>query len=286
MARSAVSLSVRVGGQRRGTSEASDPNFVANRLVQVLKDAADKKGIDAVIAALEANMDKIIAEVTRDAQNFGDAAARVMTKIQSPIGGSTTVSLDAIPRRSAVYSTDRMSTKLKGKTTVEWLALSAETRRNKRNRARLRGGRQSKTGPTTFFVDSGALKKVLDQYLGQAFALLVDPRIIVRRTKTGVNVTLSIMAQASGREKAGVTGDSFPGVNAPGTIAREESLFVRYLKRAGARDDKLSYKLGNPRGFQRPFLQNSLAFWISNRMPAVLEGSLRTALAKNLKKGK
>lgn len=283
MVRSAVSLRVRVGGQKRSTSD-SDPAFVGNRLVEVLRDAARKKGIEAVMEALETNMPAIIAEVTEDARRFGDAAARVMTKIQSPIGGSVTVSLDAIPRRSAVFSTDRMSTKLKGKTTVEWLALSAETRRNKRNRARLRGGK-GKGDTNTFFVDSGALKKTLDQHLGLAFAMLVDPKIVVRRTKTGANVTLSIMAQASGKEKAGVTGESFPGVMGAGA-AREESLFVRYLKRSGARDDKLSYKLGNPRGFQRPFLQNSLAYWISRRMPAVLEGSLRSALAKNLKKAK
>lgn len=283
MARPAVTLNVRVGGQKRATTQ-NDPAFVGNRLVEVLRQAADRKGIDQVMAALETNMPAIIAEVTEDARRFGDAAARVMTKIQSPIGGSVTVSLDAIPRRSAVFSTDRMSTKLKGKTTVEWLALSAETRRNKRNRARLRGGR-GKGDTNTFFVDSGELKKTLEQHLGPAFAMLVDPKIIVRRTKTGANVTLSIMAQASGKEKAGVTGDSFPGVMGAGA-ARDESLFVRYLKRSGARDDKLSYKLGNPRGFQRPFLQNSLAYWISRRMPAVLEGSLRSALAKNLKKAK
>lgn len=190
-----------------------------------------------------------------------------------------TISLDDVSRNAGVFSNDSMSKRLQGKTTVEWLALTKQTIANKRRR---------KAGsPTTFFVDSGALRDLLIEYLGPAMATLVDPRIVVRKGPRRVSVTLSLMAQASGREKAGVTGQSFPGATG-GASAREESLFVRYLKKAGApdRDPKhpLAYKLENPRGSHRPFLQDTLVYWISRRLPLVLDKSLRSALAKAKKK--
>lgn len=271
-----LQLLFRVGGAKGG-----DAGFVAERAIAVLRERAEAKGIERLMDAIVADEKAIVAAITADAAKFGAQTARVMTRLKSPSTGSVTISLDDISRNAGVLSGDSMSKRLQGKTTTEWLALTPQTVANKRRR---------KSGePTTFFVDTGALRKTLREYLGPAMEQLVDPKIVVRRGPRRVSVTLSLMAQASGREKAGVTGASFPGASGGG-IAREESLFVRYLKKAGApdRDPKhpLAYKLENPRGAHRPFLQNSLIFWISRRLPLVLDKSLRSAVAKAKKKGK
>lgn len=271
-----LQLLFRVGGSKTG-----DPGFVAARAVELLRERAEAKGIERLMEAIVADEKAIVAAITADADKFAGQAARVFTRLKSPSSGSVTISLDDISRNAGVLSSDSMSKRLQGKTTTEWLALTKQTVANKRRR---------KAGePTTFFVETGALKALLTEYLGPAMAALVDPRIVVRKGPRRVSVTLSLMAQASGREKAGVTGASFPGA-AGGGIAREESLFVRYLKKVGApdRDPKhpLAYKLENPRGAHRPFLQNTLVYWISRRLPLVLDKSLRSAVAKSKKKGK
>ncbi|GJE78084.1 hypothetical protein [Methylorubrum suomiense] len=282
-----VSLNFRVGPAKSSTS-AADPRFVAAKAVELLRQAAEAKGADRVVEAIVANQNQIVADVAADASKFAASAARIFTRIKSPPTGRISISLDDITRGAGVSSTDSMSKRLKGKSTVEWVALTQKTIANKRRRARRRGSRS--TGDvTTFFVDSGDLRQLLLTYLGPAVALLLDPKISVRRGPRKVTATISVMAQASGREKAGVTGASFPGAASPGAVAREESLFVRYLKRAGARDDPrhpLAYKLENPAGQHRPFLQNTLVFWLSTRLPVVLEKSLRMALAKRTRKGK
>ena len=271
-----LQLLFRVGG-----TKTSEPAAVAARAVAVLREHAEAKGIERVMEAVVANEQAIVAAVTADAAKFASQAARVFTRLKSPSSGSVSISLDDISRNAGVLSGDTMSKRLQGKTTTEWLALTKQTVAAKRRR---------KAGePATFFVNTGALRTLLIEYLGPAMAALVDPRIVVRKGPRRVSVTLSIMAQASGREKAGVTGASFPGASGGG-VARDESLFVRYLKKAGApdRDPKhpLAYKLENPRGSHRPFLQNTLVYWISRRLPIVLDKSLRSALAKTKKKGK
>lgn len=271
-----LQLLFRVGGSKTG-----DPGFVAARAVELLRERGEAKGIERVMEAVIADEPAIVAAVTADAAKFASQAARVFTRLKSPSSGSVSISLDDISRNAGVLSGDSMSKRLQGKTTTEWLALTKQTVAAKRRR---------KVGePATFFVNTGALRTLLTEYLGPAMAALVDPRIVVRKGPRRVSVTLSLMAQASGREKAGVTGASFPGANGGG-VARDESLFVRYLKKAGApdRDPKhpLAYKLENPRGSHRPFLQNTLVYWISRRLPLVLDKSLRSALAKTKKKGK
>jgi hypothetical protein len=263
-----------------------DPAVAAERAVAMLREQIERKGMERVVRAIIDSQNEIVADIAADAKVFGAGIARVMTRVKSPASGTTSVSLDSAAKGSLVSSTDSMSSRLKGKTTVEWQALTAQTIRAKQNRMRVRngGGRRPKGGDT-FFVDTGQLQKDLLTYLGDAFAGLIDPKIVVTEGKRKVSVRISLMSTASGSAKAGVTGDSFPGVNA-GSPARNESLFVRYLKRAGVRDDKrhpLAYKLENPRGSHRPFLQNSLSFWIANRLPVVLEKSLRKALSKRVK---
>lgn len=286
-----LALKFRVGGTAAGTA-ASVPGFVGDRAAKILAQAAEKKGLDRVIEAIQAHESQIVAEIAADAAKFGVSAAKVFTRIQSPATGAVSISLDDIHRNAGVTSTDSLSKRLQGKTTTQWQALTRATIANKQRRmrrARRGGARGSAGSANTFFVDTGALRDVLNQYLGPALAMLLDPKIVVKRGPRKVTATISVMAQASGREKAGVTGASFPGVSAPGVLSRNESLFVRYLKRAGVRDDPkhpLAYKLENPRGAHRPFLQNTLAFWISVRLPAVLEKSLKSALSRRLKKVK
>jgi len=279
------SLNFRVGG-----TKSDQPAFVAARAMQVMREQAERKGMDRLVAAIEANQAQIVADIAADAAKFGASAAKVFTRIKSPATGSVSISLDDVARGAGVSSTDSLSKRLQGKSTVQWLALTRETIRNKQRRARARrGARRSAGDATTFFVDTGELRDTLNRYLGPALVLMLDPKIRVTRGPRKITATISVMAQASGREKAGVTGASFPGAVTRGAIARNESLFVRYLKRAGAKDDPrhpLAYKLENPNGAHRPFLQNALAYWISVRLPIVLEKSLRSALAKRIKKVK
>lgn len=287
-------LNFRVGGERRSTADA-DPKFVAAKTVAALRAQAEKKSVERVALALEAAAPDIIAAITKDAETFGSRAARVFTKIQSPEGhGVVSTALEGISRSSAIFSRDRGSSRLQGKTTVEWAALTKATLNNKRRRQRAarrrrKGTSKSAGAPETFFVDTGALRQVLLDYMGPAFAALVDPKVVVKRGPKKVTVTLSILAQASGKEKAGVTSDSLPGIYRDANTD-SESLFVRYLKRAGApdRDGKhpLQRKLENPRGKHRPFFQNTLIFWISQRLPGVLDKSLRSAIAQRSKKAK
>lgn len=285
-------LNFRLGARRAGAGEPPDPSFVAAKAVELLRRQAEAKGVERVAEAVLAAQNEIVQDIAQDAARFGSQAARVFTRIKSPTEGMVSTALDGISRAAAVSSTNRMSARLKGKTTVEWAALTKGTLENKRRRlraARRGGGRRTAGEATTFFVDSGELRSVLTSFLGPAMALLVDPKVTVRRGPRKVTVSLSLMAQASGKEKAGVTAAAIPGIYGGGT-AREESLFVRYLKKAGAPDrdplHPLAYKLENPRGAHRPFLQNTLVFWVSNRLPLVLEKSLRTALSRRVKKGK
>ena len=285
-----VTLNFRVGAVKSST-QASDPAFVAAKTVELLRRKAEEKGADRVVEAILANQAQIVADITADASKFAASAARVFTRIKSPPTGSVSISLDDVNRSAGVFSTDSTSKRLRGKTTVEWLALTKRTLDNKRRRQRAsrRGGRGSAGEAATFFVDSGDLRKLLLDHLGPAMAAMLDPKITVRRGPRKVTATISVMAQASGREKAGVTGSSFPGAGAPGAVARQESLFVRYLKKAGARDNPrhpLAYKLENPNGQHRPFLQNALVFWLNVRLPLVLEKSLRTALSRRIKRVK
>ncbi|GBU16875.1 MULTISPECIES: hypothetical protein [Methylobacterium] len=282
-------LLFRVGGRRANTVD-QDPSFVAAKSVELLRAQAEKKGVERTAEGIFAARDDIVRDIAQDADRFGSQAARVFTKIRSPASGTITTALDGISRASAVSSTDSASSRLKGKTTVEWVALTKRTLENKRRRmvsSRRRRGAVSAGQPDTFFVDTGNLRKVLLDYFGPALASLVDPKIIVRRGPRKVTVSLSILAQASGKEKAGVSPQSLPGAYGDGG-ARSESLFVRYLKKVGApdRDPKhpLLYKLENPHGTHRPFFQNTLIFWISNRLPIVLDKSLRKALSRRVKK--
>lgn len=277
-----LTLNFRLGGAAGGTRNTA----MTDKIMTVLREKLEKKGVDRIYEALNdpAIQAKILADITADARKFGMATANVMTRIKSSPAGPTSISIDGLIRRAAIFSNDPSSSRLTGKTVVQWRALTEATLANKRRRAAASRGRnatgRSAREPNTYFVDTGDLRKVLNDHLGEAFALLVDPRIVVKEGAKKVTVTLSIMAQASGREKAGVT-DLTAG------IEREETMFVRYLKRAGARDDgrhPLAYKLTNPRGDHRPFLQNSLAFWITARLPLVLDKSLRSALARRVKK--
>ncbi len=285
-----VKLNFRVGRSAAST-RAPDPAFVAAAVVEKMREAAQKRGIDAVVLALTNHQDEIIAAITADASKFAASAARVFTRIRSPASGAISISLDDVTRGAGVTSTDSLSKRLQGKSTVEWLALTRKTVANKRRKQRARGTRSrgSTAQAETFFVDSGALRDVLLQYLGPAMAALLDPRVTIKRHSRGVTATVSVMSQASGREKAGVTSSSFPGAASPGAISRGESLFTRYLKRVGVRDDPrhpLAYKLENPRGQHRPFLQNMLVFWLSNRLPIVFEKALKSALSKSIKRSK
>lgn len=287
-------LNFRVGAGRRSTTE-STADFVAAKAVEVLRAQAEKKGVERVAAAVEASSADIIRDITVDAERFGSQAARVFTKIQSPASatGSVITALEGIPRASAVSSRDAGSSRLKGKTTVEWKALMKTTLENKRRRMqaskRRRSGVTSAGQPTTFFVDTGALRAVLLSYMGPAFAALIDPKIVVRRGPRKVTVSLSILAQASGKEKAGVSSDSLPGIYRSASTD-SEALFVRYLKKVGAPDrdprHPLKHKLENPRGKHRPFFQNTLIFWLATRLPAVLDKSLRTSISRRTKKAK
>lgn len=281
-----LSLSFRVGG-----TKSDQPAFVAARAVQVLREQAERKGMDRLVAAIETHQAQIIADITADASKFGASAAKVFTRVTSPASGTTSISLDDVARGAGVSTTDSLSKRLAGKSVVQWQALTRATIQNKQRRARARRGgtRRAAGSASTFFVDTGELRDTLNRLLGPALAMMLDPKIKVTRGPRKVTAAISIMAQASGREKAGVTGASFPGANTRGAIARNESLFVRYLKRAGAKDDPrhpLAYKLENPNGAHRSFLQNALVFWITVRLPIVLEKSLRSALAKRMKKVK
>jgi hypothetical protein len=283
-------INVRAGGNRQSTAE-NTPEFIARKTVDALRRQIEAKGVERVLEAIVANEAAIVRDVTRDAERFGGQAARVFTRVKSSPGGTVSISLDDISQRTGtlVSSTDRMSSRLKGKTTVEWLALRKATvdakRRRMRQKRRKKAAR-SAGEPETFFVDSGALRATLTDFLGPAMALLVDPKILVRRGTRKVTATMSVMAQASGREKAGLTYQTLPQAYGGATATGSESLFIRYLKRAGAKDTNLGAKLENPNGRHRPFLQNTLVYWISNRMPLVFEKSLKTALAKRVKKVK
>ncbi|PZP71770.1 hypothetical protein [Methylorubrum populi] len=285
-------LNFRVGGTRASAAER-DPKFIAARTVELLRKQAEAKGVERVAEAIVAAEAAIIQDITLDAQRFGASAARVFTRIKSPASGSVSIAFDTINRGAAVFSSDRTSSRLKGKTTTEWLALTKATiankhRRMKASRRRTRGVR-SAGDPNTFFVDTGDLRKTLTDFLGPAMGMLVDPKITVRRGPRKVTVSISLLAQASGKEKAGVSAQSLPGAYG-GRATRSESLFLRYLKKAGApdRDPKhpLAHKLENPRGISRPFLQDTLLYWISIRLPLVLEKSLRTALSRRTKKNR
>lgn len=283
-------INVRAGGNR-GSATESTPAFIAQRVVDALRKQIEAKGTERVLEAIITHQEAIIRDITRDALRFGDQAARVFTRVKSSTAGTVSISLDDISKRTGtlVSSTDRMSARLKGRTTVEWLALrtkTVEAKRRRMRRKRGKGARKSAGEPETFFVDSGALRETLTSFLGPALALLINPKITVRRGPRKVTATLSIMAQASGKEKAGLTYQTLPQAYGGGSAAESESLFVRYLKRAGAKDPHLGAKLENPRGRHRPFLQNTLIFWISNRMPLVFEKSLKAALSKRMVKVK
>ncbi len=270
-----LQLLFRVGGSKTG-----DPGFVAARAVELLRERAEAKGIERLMEAIVADEKAIVNAVTADAAKFAGQAARVFTRLKSPSSGSVTISLDDISRNAGCCRPTACRSGCRARPPPSGWPHKAD-----------RGEQAAPEGRRAHHVLRGdrALKALLTEYLGPAMAALVDPRIVVRKGPRRVSVTLSLMAQASGREKAGVTGASFPGA-AGGGIAREESLFVRYLKKAGApdRDPKhpLAYKLENPRGAHRPFLQNTLVYWISRRLPLVLDKSLRSALAKAKKKGK
>lgn len=284
-----VSLRFRIGPQQ-GTVGGKRPQDVTADVTQKLTRFAKEQGVENLVAALFASKEEILKSIRLDANRFAENAARVMTRVRSPSTGSIFVSVDDVNRNfvGAISMNEfREGNRMVegGHTVVSWNALTARTLANKRSRATRLGPRGS---PDQFFVDSGQLRSLLITYLGPAFAALVDPAIVFKRVENDdgptdkVNVTLITMAKNSGFAKKGVGRENFPFLNT-GQMGNKasssnETMMVQYLQAAGANDPNLGAKLTNPRGAQRPFLQPVLAFWLTNRLPIVLERSLIKAL--------
>jgi hypothetical protein len=279
-----LSLRFRIGPQMSGTTKRAED--ATAEVVQVLRKMIKEKGVEDLAAAIVIGQESIIREIRLDADRFARNAASVMTRVRSPATGSIYVSVDDV-NRNFVGSTSFEQFKegnrlVEGShTVVSWNALTARTLANKRYRSRKMGPRG---GSDTFFVDSGELRSVLTTYLGPAFAALVDPQIIVNDypEKGKVTVTLITMAKNIGFAKKFVGRENLPFLNtgSSGNAASSgnETVLVQYLRSAGARDPDLGAKLTNPRGTQRPFLQPVLAFWLTTRLPIVLERCLLRVL--------
>lgn len=268
--------STAVGGAR--------PEDITAEVEDKLRRMAKKVGLEELAAALFTSKDAVLREIRVDATRFAENAAKVMTRVRSPTTGSIYVSVDDVNRNfvgSSSFEEFKAGSRLVegSHTVVSWNALTARTLARKRGRQRGFGPRGS---PETFFVDSGQLRSLLITYLGPAFAMLIDPQIIFTRKEEGVTVTLTVMAKNAGFAKRGVGKANAPflasGQAGNAASAGNENLMVSYLQAAGARDPKLAAKLTNPRGIHRPFLQPVLAYWLTTRLPIVLERALLKAL--------
>lgn len=281
-----LAIKFRIGTRISTADKASRPDDVTSEIIDKLKRMIKSKGIDNLQAALFLNQEMIIKEITTDATRFAQNAAKVMTRVRSPATGSVYVSVDDVNRNfvgSATFEEFKAGSRLveNGATVVSWNALTARTLANKRRRNKSFGPRGA---ADQFFVDSGELRSTLITYLGPAFASLIDPKIIFKRYREPdrVTATLTVMAKNMGFAKKGVSAANLPfmstGQAGNRASAGSENLMVSYLRAAGARDPDLAAKLTNPRGAQRPFLQPVLAFWLTTRLPIVLERAMKKAM--------
>ncbi len=304
-----LGLVIRIGGFASSTSGVGD-NVASNvtRAMSDFKRKIDEKTYrvsnDELQAALIQGSPEIVAALREDIERFAKHAAATMFKFTSPdtpmrtsrgAEQRVTVAIDDVNRglassfaeRGTAYRTAKENSlrdRLSGQSVVVWRALTYKTLRNKRAvAARGRLG----ADPRTFFVHSGDLFLNLSYFLPPAFLRLLDPQLTIREVKREdgklvQRATVSVMTKSNVNfAKAGVSAQNLPGLAGGGSVTSgdREDVFATYLRQVGMRDNNLLAKLENPGGWQRPFLQNVLAYWILRRLPFVLRRSLEKVLA-------
>lgn len=276
-------LKFRAGPQVSTVGEKR-PEDITAEVEDKMRRLVKKVGLEDLASALFISKEPVLKEIRLDATRFAENAAKVMTRVKSPATGSVYVSVDDVNRNfvgSVSFEQFKEGNRLveNSHTVVSWNALTARTLANKKSRGQKFGPRGA---PDQFFVDSGQLRSLLITYLGPAFANLVDPQLAFNRRQDAVTVVLSVMTKNVGFAKKFVGKANAPFLNTgnQGNAAsgQNETLMVAYLKAAGARDPNLGAKLENPRGSHRPFLLPVLAFWLTTRLPLVLERALMKAL--------